>query len=210
MQTTLYTIYRTTNLINQKIYIGKHQTDNLDDGYLGSGKYLKRSMDKHGIENFQKEILFVFDNEEEMNAKEAELVNKDFVLQESNYNICVGGQGGWSYVNSNIWTAQSRLEHNKSISPFVDHHTYGIKGGITTQAKRRNAGLPAFPNISVNGFAEKTHTSESKEKMSGTRPKSSGKNNSQFGTAWITNGIDNKKIRKDALIPEGWRKGRST
>lgn len=95
-----YTIYKITNILTNKIYIGKHQTNNLDDEYMGSGKYLKCAIKKYGIEHFSKEILHIFDNEEEMNAKEAELVTKDFVLEDTNYNICVGGQGGWSYVNS--------------------------------------------------------------------------------------------------------------
>ena len=32
--------------------------------------------------------------------------------------------------------------------------------------------------------------------------------NSQFGSVWITDGTNNKKIKKDTPIPEGWKKGR--
>jgi len=73
-----YTIYKITNKINNKFYIGKHKTDNLDDDYMGSGKYLLHSIKKYGVDNFVKEILFVFDKESEMNAKEKELVSKEF------------------------------------------------------------------------------------------------------------------------------------
>lgn len=92
-----FIIYEITNKLNGKFYIGKHKTKNLDDGYMGSGKVLKNAIKKHGIENFSKKILFTFDNEDDMNAKEVELV----VLNEQSYNLCPGGHGGFGYINSN-------------------------------------------------------------------------------------------------------------
>lgn len=90
----LYTIYQTTNLINGKRYIGKHVTENLNDDYIGSGIVLAKSIKKYGRENFKKETLFVFDNEEDMNAKEVEIVNEDVILNDDYYNIALGGRGG--------------------------------------------------------------------------------------------------------------------
>lgn len=94
-----YTVYKITNNVNDKVYIGKHQTKNLQDGYMGSGKLIKRAIAKHGVGNFTKEILHVFDTEQEMNKKEAEIVTEDFCAGD-NYNICCGGQGGFGYINS--------------------------------------------------------------------------------------------------------------
>jgi hypothetical protein len=89
-----YTIYVTTNQVNNKIYIGKHITDNPLDNYLGSGGYLNTAIKKYGKENFKKEVLFIFDNEEDMNAKEKELVDLNFILREDTYNLVLGGNGG--------------------------------------------------------------------------------------------------------------------
>ena len=101
MQKKHYLIYKTTNLVNGKIYIGKHETDNLDDGYLGSGNLLRRAIKKYGEKNFKREILFECSSREEMNAKETELVNEDFLNRDDVYNIKLGGQGGWDYVIEN-------------------------------------------------------------------------------------------------------------
>lgn len=75
-----YTIYQITNNINGKTYIGLHKTDDLEDGYMGSGKHLKDSMRYHGEKNFTKEYIHIFDNEYEMYETEAELVDRKSVV----------------------------------------------------------------------------------------------------------------------------------
>jgi hypothetical protein len=51
-----YYIYKITNNTNQKYYIGMHKTSNLEDGYMGSGKLIKRAIQKHGQNGYLSEI----------------------------------------------------------------------------------------------------------------------------------------------------------
>lgn len=79
---------------------------------MGSGKKLVNSINKNGIENFEKEILFIFDNEDEMNKKEAELVTEEFCQRDDTYNLCVGGCGGWSFINREGKNLRTGMKHS--------------------------------------------------------------------------------------------------
>lgn len=220
MQSTYHTIYKTTNTVNGKIYIGKHQTQNLEDGYLGSGKLLRQAIDKYGVENFRKEILFVFDNEADMNDKEAELVTEEFVLQESNYNLCVGGRGGWSYVNREGLNLSDSSKEKMSKAAIERVKRERKSGEFLKRVERlksiSKSGSAKVERMIADGqlvrpsFKGRKHTEATKAKMSkSSKGKSTGEKNSQYGTKWITNGSENKKLQKADDIPDGWYLGRT-
>lgn len=101
-----YIVYCTTNLVNGKIYVGVHGTEDPEvfDGYLGNSlstkdKYLMNhpkepfhfAVKKYGIKNFQRKTLAVFDTVEEALHLEGEIVNEDFIRRKDTYNATVGG-----------------------------------------------------------------------------------------------------------------------
>ena len=92
-------IYLITNQVNNKIYVGKHHTDNLDDGYMGSGKLIKKAIQKYGIENFTKEYLAFCDTEEKLNWFEKFYIKK-YKARESGYNLTDGGDGMIGYKHT--------------------------------------------------------------------------------------------------------------
>jgi len=141
-----YYVYKTTNIVNGKYYIGKHQTNNLNDGYLGSGATFKIALKKYGKENFKKEILFIFDNEKDIKQKEKELVTEELVFNKNSYNAGIGGGGG-----KREWCCKPKTEeHRRSISKAL----IGIKRSEETRQKIRKA------------RAKQIFTLETKKKMS--------------------------------------------
>lgn len=105
-----YTIYKITNNLNGKYYIGKHQTKDLDDGYMGSGKAIIQAIKKYNIENFSKEIIAVYTNIDDMNLAEELLIN----LSSDSYNLKKGGIGGFDYINENNLSNTLKSKKQKS------------------------------------------------------------------------------------------------
>lgn len=122
-----YYIYKITNLINQKIYIGVHKTSSLDDGYMGSGKIITAAIKKYGLENFQKDILEFFNSSNEMYIREKEIVTDDFLLREDVYNLRRGGFGGFDYINNNDEIKKPAVKKGGKIT--------GPKNGKISQSK---------------------------------------------------------------------------
>lgn len=146
-----YTIYKTTNLINNKIYIGLHETNNLDDDYLGSGYFLLKAIKKYGKSNFYKQVLFVFDNRVDMINKEVELVDEEFVNRPDTYNAIKGGFGlnTLSKIKKRETIEKIRIankERDSTISSkqrietllAQDANIFKIMGAKSAQTQRQN------------------------------------------------------------------------
>lgn len=206
-----YTVYKITNKIDNKIYIGSHQTLNLNDGYMGSGKFIKRAIEKYGLNTFEKEILFVFNSKKEMYDKEAEIVNLQFLSEENTYNLKVGGFGGWDHENLNSQKQKEKCIKGNIKQKWLSENDPNWKGGDN----KRKSGSENLKNahklgkIKYDTFTGKTHTDDAKNRIGLKNSEHQfGSKNSQFGTLWITNGSENKKIKKIEIMPEGWYKGR--
>jgi hypothetical protein len=185
---------------------------------MGSGKYLTLAQKKHGIENFTKEILYVFDTPELMYAKEAELVNEEFIAESNTYNLKVGGFGGFDYINS---TGKNLYGLNGKTPNVKDNFARGRK---TQKEKRKDKEWLKnykekqsksirllYENGYKNPFKGKSHKEETKRIIGEKSSKhQSGEGNSQFGKRWIYSLElkQSKKIKKDEPLPDGWFEGR--
>ena len=87
-------LYKTTNLLNGKFYIGVHE-GNINDNYLGSGVTLKKAIKKYGIINFKRDIIKIFTNSIDAYLAEAEMVTIELINNKLCYNETLGGRGGW-------------------------------------------------------------------------------------------------------------------
>jgi hypothetical protein len=118
----IFIIYKTTNLLNGKFYIGKHNQPTSEfDGYYGSGSLLKKAIKKYGKDNFIRETLFEFSDEHSAYHKEITVI-RDHLSNPLCYNLRTGGTG--RNYNS---TEQSKYLQSKSASTrWKDPDQYNI------------------------------------------------------------------------------------
>ena len=188
-------IYKTTNVLSGRYYVGMHSTNDLNDGYIGSGTYLKRSINKYGVDSHKFEILEFFESREELALREKELVTLQEIAKEQCMNLKVGGLGGFPPNAKDAF--REKLKDPEYRKEFLRK-----TGSSETLKKLHREG-----KIKYDTFTGKKHKPESIQKMKDTKKgQGKGETNSQFGTFWITDGKTNKKTNSE--IPEGWYKGR--
>ena len=113
----MYYIYRITNLINGKTYIGQHKYKKLDDSYMGSGVYLAKAKNKYGIENFKKEILYSrIQYRETADDVERFAIAKERAIGKAEYNIADGGQGRATPISEETKRKISEAHKGKKMS----------------------------------------------------------------------------------------------
>ncbi len=206
-------LYKTTNMINGKYYVGMHSTSNLEDGYLGSGKRLRYAINKYGKENFNKEVLQFFKSREELIKGEIEMVNETLINDQLCMNLKPGGRGGFcneEHKNKWIKTGQKigliviKFKRQYDIV-WIHKNALNMSKSIKLAIKKGNLKIP--------NWTGKKHKDATKLKMSLKAKLRIGDKNNMFNTCWIFNKTtnENKKIKKEELennISLGWIKGR--
>jgi len=141
-------IYKITNLINNKIYIGKDTTS--DPNYFGSGLLIRRAIKKYGIENFRKEIIDETDNYEDLSIKEKYWIeNFNSTNIKIGYNISKGGDGGDTLSNNpNLDIIKEKISNGSLVKGKTYEEAFGEK-----KAKAYKERLKGKLNLSI--FSDK-------------------------------------------------------
>ena len=203
--------YRTTNLINNRYYLGMHSTNRIDDGYLGSGKRLYYELNKYGRNNFKFEILEQFDSREQLVQAEISLITEQDLKNQNCLNLKQGGSGGFYSEEQQRRRAtaggKAFAKRLKEDPEFAQEHK-------KRSAEKYEKGLRSYILSGVHNhatFKGKTHTAESRKKISENRPRIYGEDNPSYGRIFLNDGKRNTSIKKEDLqmyLNQGWKLGR--
>lgn len=225
-------IYKTTCLVNGKIYIGQRiirNQNNLDRWYLGSGTHLKRAVDKYGFDNFQRDIICkVTDNNQAMVDKLEEFFIKKYNSTDLSigYNILSGTAndfGSGSPMKNPIVVEKvfAKLRGRKGAKRSREarkHMSEAAKKSWEDKERRKKASKRMKQMMTET---HKEHLSElkkgmklsdeHKEKISKNHADFKGSNHPLYGVRykWMTNGKLNKRVPIDFEIPKGWYNGKT-
>ena len=203
-------IYKTTCLLNNKFYFGMHSTDNLNDGYLGSGKRLWYSLNYHGKDNHIKEIIEFCENREILKKREKEIVNEQLLSEKLCINIQLGGGGG--FIDENHMVKTSKRGNEVFLEKMKDEQyrkEFSKKLSIANKEQYLDGRRDKKYFYNRNG---KKHTEETKKKLSEMKKGTGvGENNSVYGRKSMTKDFKNKMAPPneiDSYLSDGWKFGK--
>ncbi|MCA9750114.1 MAG: GIY-YIG nuclease family protein [Romboutsia sp.] len=173
-------VYKTTNLINGMIYIGRRSTSKVieKDFYKGSGVYLKNAFKFFGKQNFKKEILEVCSSFEELLIREVYWINKyNSTNSKLGYNLSNKSIGAGIGVENSFYGKTHTDETKTKISQANKgrKHDKELVNRLTDLRKKENLSNETLKKKSEsvkgnkNPFFGKTHTEESKNKISNSK-----------------------------------------
>ena len=153
-------VYKTTNNVNSKIYVGVHSSDYINDSYIGSGRFLKKAVKKYGRGSFSREILGFFYTRQAAFSEEARIVDKAFIKDKSTYNVFLGGGG----------TRLTGKDHPCYGRPGLrgeSHPSYGLRGkDHPNYGKRYKKNPDRVQRGKDHPWWGRKHTPETRERMS--------------------------------------------
>lgn len=212
----VHTIYKTTNLVNGKFYLGIHKTNDPQDEYLGSGKLIRLAVAKYGEQNFKKEILFEFTEADEAFKKEEEIVE----LYRGNplcYNLRKGGDGGFDYMNRNGFSSiggkhsgAGRIK-KRALDPEYAARLDAVSRENIKVARKFLTKDIILRNQekAIEAWRGSHHSQEYRDRK---KIDLLGDKNPRYGQIWINLGGMEKVISPkelDVHLVQGWMRGRS-
>jgi len=209
-------LYKTTCLINDTYYIGAHSTENLFDGYLGSGLRLAYSVAKYGEFNHDRVWLEFFDTREEAFAREAEVITQEFLdaNQPQCMNLRLGGSGGWA----NEETQRKATKAANDRVAYLHQNDPAWRKWVAEQISIGHQNRPHGIKLNYSGWSEEAHINANSPKANAKRKATmagnnhmQGPKNSQYGTCWVSNNVHTIKISIELLeehISQGYVRGR--
>jgi hypothetical protein len=219
-------VYKTTHKESGKYYIGVHSTDNIDDGYLGSGTRIKSSIKKYGKDSFERDVLRYFDNKKDAYSYENEIVTSETLKDTYCMNMQEGGIGGYGmsgekngmYGKGHLISGEKHPMFGKKTWMYGKKHSEESIQKIRNNnamamlgKKHSEESIQKMRDNSAMSMLGKKHSDETKKKMSNS---SKGERNGMYGKSaisgkvWITDGVTSKYIKKEDDVPVGWRRGR--
>jgi len=206
---TIHYIYKTTCDVTGRYYVGMHSTSNLEDGYMGSGKRLRRSIRKYGEDNHTKEVVAFYDSRELLVEAEKEAITPYMIGDRDCMNLMGGGTGGWCSEEHMVKCTIAAGKANKvRFEVDIEYKNWCLDIMAKGRAKLIDTGAYKKKGKGLG----RVHSDETKQKMSkSSKGNGVGKSNSQYGTCWITRDGENKKIKKETLneyLEIGWVRGR--
>ncbi len=189
-------LYKITNLLNGKIYIGVHFSKRISDQYMGSGSAIKKAIKKYGKHNFTKEILEYFESDQAMFDREREVVNESFVLNSETYNLVIGGKGTGSGSNHPLF-GKKRPDHSEFM-----------KNNNPTKGKPRSQKVKDAVSSANKG---RKYSQEINKKKGRSQELNHffGKKGTALNKKWINNGVESRLVDLSQFtLDEIWKLGR--
>lgn len=191
-------IYKTTCQVTGKFYVGMHSTDNLEDGYLGSGKILGYSRAKHGDENHIKEILEYLPNREALALREKEIIDDTLLADPLNINLRYGGEGGGFLAEKNKTNGFHAAGGRATLRVLGKRHQEKLKNDLEYR-KRFSEAISASWKRQPIGNTRNLGSHRSDETRKQMSISGTGEKNSQFGTCWMNKDVQIIKIKKEQV-----------
>jgi len=220
-------IYKITNLLNGKIYIGKDTLSNKN--YMGSGVLIKRAIKKYGLDSFKKEVIFETSDYNELSESEKYWISLySSTDRKTGYNISDGGDGGDTLSNNpNLDSIKDKIRSSSLNREFSEEHRSNLsKNHYSTKSRKGKSIVEIYGHersIEIRNSLKKSRSKYKNERerfgerydeiIQSYRERFTGENNPmrKNNYKWYYNpeSLENKRIPEGGEIPDGFFPGRS-